>query len=275
MVSTKGNIRMWIEQSDIDYITQYIKAWIGFNAWYNNEYNKLKGDREKINKIKNSPNTIQNKFNSLMEKDGQKDKEFKSYLASLHNELQQNQIGSEEKPILFDGLKDTNPKDQLEKVHHGVGYSLKREDNSKFGYIKNIEIHLKGKSGEKIFNYKHTEYSLSHIEDNKAYQKLPKPQQEQIRVYFEALEPTIVKPIIQNNTEEQPKNYYSCGGIFFVRDPDATPSSKIMFECLIETLYKLRHALFHGELTPNANSQKIYKNAYFCLKYLLESIKQI
>ena len=52
MPASTENITRWIEQSEIDYFTHFIKAWIPFNAWYNLRYSNLGSDREKINSIK-------------------------------------------------------------------------------------------------------------------------------------------------------------------------------------------------------------------------------
>lgn len=38
MPTTHENIVGWINKSDIDYTTYFIKAWIPFNAWYDLHY---------------------------------------------------------------------------------------------------------------------------------------------------------------------------------------------------------------------------------------------
>ena len=41
---------------------------------------------------------------------------------------------------------------------------------------------------------------------------------------------------------------------------------------LIEILYNLRNSLFHGELTPNKEANKIYGAAYKILRELIEAL---
>jgi len=50
------NSEKWKSLASIDYFTQFVKAWIPFNAWYKNYYPNLRTDREAINEIKAHPN---------------------------------------------------------------------------------------------------------------------------------------------------------------------------------------------------------------------------
>lgn len=275
MAVNTENIRRWIEQSEIDYISQYIKAWIPFNAWYNAEYDDLNSDRQKINEIKSKSNVIRNKFNSLMELTGHESQEFMSYLASLHNELQSVQIDSKDGRIWFnDIVKEKNPNNQINETKNRINYYIKREDKDRIGEIRKVKCHLTNSVRATVWSYEHTSYDLEHLQSNTDYQELSIRQKENIRLLFEQINPVLIHDVIQYSTCDEPKNYYYCDSINFVRDTtNSYHPSHIMCKCLIETLYKLRNVLFHGELTPNAQSQKVYKNAYFCLKYLLEALK--
>ena len=91
MPVNQENINLWINQSNIDYIGHFIKAWIPFNAWYNSSFSTLQSDRDKISAIKSQPNSVRNGINSLMESNSQEGQEFKSYISALYYQLQQNQ----------------------------------------------------------------------------------------------------------------------------------------------------------------------------------------
>ena len=41
-----ANIKQWLEKSEVDYFTQFVKAWIPFNAWYRNTYDTLEKERD-------------------------------------------------------------------------------------------------------------------------------------------------------------------------------------------------------------------------------------
>lgn len=274
-VST-DNIRRWIEQSDIDYISQYIKAWIPFNAWYNAEFLTLETDREKINYIKNNSNVIRNKINTLLEGNGQESQEFKSYLASLHNELQAVQIDSRDGRIWFtDIVKSKNAHDLIDnETKNRITYFLKRTDGRRLLEVDRIQVYLKRNDGTTFFSYDHSEYDISHLYSDSGFNSLSSQQQENLRLFFEELTPIIITDAIEMNLEHSPLNHYECDSIHFKRDnTDPHCPAHIMSKCLIEVLYQLRNALFHGELSPIEQNQGVYKNAYFCLKYLLNSLK--
>ncbi len=274
-VSTE-NIRRWIEQSDIDYITQYIKAWIPFNAWYNAEYSALNSDREKINAIKNNGNSIRNKINTLLEQNGQESLEFKSVLAALHSELQDKQIDCSIGRIWFnDIVRSRNPENLIDNEElRTIQYYLSRTDAGRLGEVTRMQIFLKDRNNNTFFNYDHTEYDLLHLEGFQAYQGLSGAQRENVRLYFTRLKPIIITNAIETNLERAPLNFYKCDSYNFKRDhTDAHCQSHIVCKGLIEILYQLRNVLFHGELIPNEQNQNVYRNAYFCLKYLLTSLK--
>jgi hypothetical protein len=56
------------------------------------------------------------------------------------------------------------------------------------------------------------------------------------------------------------------GQIKFVKD------SENVAKGLIEVLYNLRNSLFHGELIPNKEANKIYGAAYKILRELIEAL---
>lgn len=274
-VST-DNIRRWIEQSDIDYISQFIKTWIPFNAWYNAEYATLNSDREKINSIKNNSNTIRNKINTLLERDGQESQEFKSYLASLHSELQDIHIESKEGRIWFnDIVKSRNPDNLINnEIIRSITYFLQRTDGGRLGNVSRFQIYLKDRNNTTFFTYVHSTYDINHLYLVPDFQSLSNTQKENTRLFFEQLKPIIVTDTVEIHLENSPVNHYKCDSFNFKRDyTDAHCPSHIVCKCLIEILYQLRNVLFHGELTPNAQSQRVYKNAYFCMKYLLNSLR--
>jgi len=270
------NIRRWIEQSDIDYITQFIKAWIPFNAWYNAEYNNLDSDRAKINAIKNRSNSIRNRANALLEGNGQDSEEFKSVLAALHSELLNNQIDSQIGRIWFnDIVKSFNPDNLINnEVHRTIQYFLRRTDGTRLGEVTQMLVVLRDRNGIEFFNYHHTEYDLAHLQANQNFQGLSASQQENVRLCFNRLKPVVITNAIEIHLETQPFNHYPCDGFNFKRDAtDAHCPAHIVCKGLIEILYQLRNVLFHGELVPNELNQNVYKNAYFCLKYLLPSLR--
>ena len=174
MPVSQENINRWIDQANIDYIGHYIKAWIPFNAWYNNTFPQLRNDRAKINTIKNEPNTVRNVINTLLETDSQLSLEFRSHLATLIFHLQEYQIDGREGRISFENIvKERNTINQKQIVFNRNKYFLHRTDGVSVGQVTSMQINVnKHNNGSSIFSYTHTEYDLNHLQNNADYQSL-------------------------------------------------------------------------------------------------------
>jgi hypothetical protein len=277
-VSTE-NIRRWIEKSDIDYVTYFIKAWIPFNAWYNSHHEPLDSDRAKINATKNNSNPVRNGINSYLESNGQPSELFKTYLSDLHYSLQENQLDGKEGRISFHEIvKEKNQINLIdnEKIGKATKYYLKREDGRHLGEVTQIQVHVKNNNNQNVFSYQHAAYDLMHLQATADFQNLSVTRRENARICFERIKPIIVIDALRNphDEQEEPKNYYKCDSYKFVRDV-SNPNcyGQIVCKGVIETLYQLRNILFHGELLPTEAIQPIYKNAYFLLKMILEKVK--
>jgi sporulation protein YlmC with PRC-barrel domain len=275
-IVTQENINRWIEQSDIDYIGHYIKAWIPFNAWYNNTFQTLNTDREKINEIKKNPNTVRNAINSLMEGDSALSMEFKSHLASLIFYTGELNIQGRDGVINFENI--IKVKNAINQKNEDFGlnkYFVLRTDGNSIGQVTQIQINIKRKSNNSsIFNYTHTSYDLEHLQNFPAYQSLSDQVKTQIRIYYQELIPFSTESIIENNLKDTPINYYRCDNFNLRRDTSNTTCyAHLIVKALIEILYQLRNVVFHGELVPNRDAQKVYAAAFHVLKIILEKIK--
>ncbi|GEM_PF-980427 len=280
MAVTTENLKRWIEQSNIDYVTYFIKAWIPFNAWYNMHFPLLEGERAKINATKNNTNPVRNGISTYLENDGQEGENFRNYLAALHHGLQNHILSNETGSISFhDIIKEKNPKNLVDnETINRIKYYLKRDDSGRLGEINKIQVFLKDHTNKTFFQYEHNAYDFEHLKlvsnTQANFENLSPRQKEQIRIFFLQLHPIITTNAIETNLEESPKNYYKCDSFHFKRDiNDSYCRGNYVSKSLIETLYQLRNILFHGELIPSDGIQPIYKNAYFLLKMILEKVK--
>ncbi len=277
MPVSQENIERWIQQSDIDYIGYFIKAWIPFNAWYNSSFATLNSDREKINAIKSHPNSVRNGIDSLMESNSQEGEEFRSNLAALYYQLLQNHIDGRDGRIWFENiLKEKNPINLIDNREYRTDkYFLKRTDGRYLGEVTEMKVIVKLKSNNRsIFNYTHTQYNLEHLQAHPDYQRLSNTRKEQVRLMFQELKPIKIDTLIETNKQNSPINYYQCDTYTLKRDVTNTDCPAIyVVKALIEVLYQLRNVLFHGELVPNVGAQKIYKEAYSILKMILDKIR--
>lgn len=276
MPVSQENINRWIDQASIDYIGHYIKAWIPFNAWYNNTFPQLNTDREKINTIKNDANTVRNAINTLLETDSQLSLEFKSHLATLIFQLQAQQINGRAGRISFDDIvKERNATNQKNIDFNRNRYFLRRSDGRFVGQVISVQVNVnKLSDNSNIFSYTHTEYDLVHLQNNPNYQGLSAQVREQIRLCFQELEPTNIISVMQDEPREAPINYYVCDAYKLKRDvQNPNCYGHLVVRALIEILYQMRNVLFHGELVPNLEAQKAYNSAFHLLRIILEKIR--
>lgn len=280
MPTSHENIVRWIDQSNIDYTTYFIKAWIPFNAWYDLHYHNqpnMDSDRAKINAIKNLANPARNGINDYLETDDQLSNEFKSYLAALHHALRHHQLDGNDGRISFhEVVKEKNATNVINETFDRTRYFLQRTDGGRLGDVTQMQVIISNQQGNAIFNYQHNGYDLAHLQANQNLQGLSDARRENLRLRFQKLHPIIIIDSTQsiNDAQENPKNYYKCDSYHFKRDAaDAHCQSHIVCRAIIETLYQLRNQLFHGELIPSKAALPVYQNAYFLLKMILEKIR--
>ena len=80
----------WIDAIEIkvDYFSAFMKAWIAFNAWYNNSGEVIgKTDKECIEYIGSKTNRFKTYIENLLVADSTDGNTFRENLASLHSSL--------------------------------------------------------------------------------------------------------------------------------------------------------------------------------------------
>jgi len=55
----------WLRMSDIDYLGQFVKSWLAFNAWYRSAYSETQ-DRKIINEMKWQANPVLSKLRPML-----------------------------------------------------------------------------------------------------------------------------------------------------------------------------------------------------------------
>jgi len=254
------NEEKWKTLIDIDYFTHFVKAWVTFNAWYKNNFPNVNTDREAINEIKNCSNRIKSRFNSLISGTSEESEIFKNNLGQLHYFLLNNEIKNNNIRIWFENFIieiDRNSLEQRNKIR-GINYYVKVTLRS--NEISNVIATVKNSSNVTICNYQHNSYDLDHFCSSNEYNKLSQAQQNNIVALFKEANPK--KPICFLTTDEE--NNIKIGQYKFINNQE------LIFKGLIEILYSLRNALFHGQIIPDRNINKVYEPAYKILKMLLD-----
>ena len=257
-----GNELQWKKLIEVDWLGQYIKAWVAFNAWYRNNFKpppeKRFSDSDIIEKIKNDEGGICSKIENLLSGTDSTQKLFQSDVAALHKALSQIPVKSKGKRIWLKEIWDYHYVNPIEYTRHTIKYEIQIDSNQKKRTIK-VTRTKAAKAAKEIFNKDITaaeeekfqsEDWFENLSDSGWFENLSQSQRSQLRVHLKESSPF-------HNLHD------------FSPDPNQfTGDKKLIARAHIEILYQLRNALFHGEVTPN-KVQTVYQPAYLVLKQII------
>lgn len=256
------NAQRWIELADIDYITQFVKAWIPFNAWYMNMYPTLKRDRTIIEEIKSNPNLFRDRLIALLNGSDNDSLIFKGHISKLHQLLESYYIPNANKRISFQSIPvernpDTSVTDNFRRWVYKV--ELIYSGNS-----YNINSLVTDSSGTTQYTHNQSKFDLNALLTHaQTSSGLTEAQRNTLSVTYKKINPQKPTNLILNNS----RNSISAGNIYLINDVNKLAKG------IIEIIYRLRNILFHGELIPNNDNKKVYEPAYNILKTLIQSLK--
>jgi len=259
------NAHIWKELSDIDYFTQFIKAWLAFNAWLRNAYPSIKKDRELINNIKENSNAVKNKIRSLLNDAGNNGKSFRGLIADLHGQLERTYLEANRNGqtyrITFAEMKEFNFASEDNFSHARAEYLLRRltsGDNR-----GRIEIGVLKQSDQSIlFDFAQDEYNIEELKANISFDRLPPTRKQKIIESYEKIAPLKTISWLVNPEED----HIEIGAYKFKNDADGLAAA------IIENIYQMRCLLFHGELVPKKEYNLVYEPAYRIVKVFLEAV---
>jgi hypothetical protein len=256
------NSEKWKNLASIDYFTQFVKAWIPFNAWYKNYYPDLRTDREAINAIKSHHNKFRNKLVSLLENGDNDSVAFKSRIAELHLELERKHIFNKHERINFEEIViESNPRNQNNFSYQSLTYKVEREISGRAK--KEVQIDIVDKNGSTKFCFTQVNgFDIEELTLHQDFRRLSQNQQNKLKTCYEEINP--IKPI--NLLSADLNNCIQMGNLHFVKDSDK------LCKGIIEILYKLRNVLFHGEIVPDGDTNKVYEPAYQILYTLIQAL---
>jgi len=254
------NEEKWKLLMEIDFFTHFVKAWVAFNAWYKNNFPDVDTDRTAINKIKNNPNRVKSRFNSLIGGTNEESEIFKNNLGQLHYFLLNNEINNNDTRIYFESFVvelDRSCLEQRKEVRNIKYYVKLTLTKDKITYVIAT---VKNSSSNTLLNYNHSIYDINHLLDDDNFKRLTDNQKDNIQALYREANPK--KPTCFLTTDES--NYIKIGSYKFIND------TELLFKGLVEILYNLRNVLFHGQIIPDKNTNQVYEPAYKILKMLLQ-----
>lgn len=254
----------WKALADIDYFGMFVKAYIPFNAWMNVSYPQFDSDRARINAIKRDPNLFRDKIYALLDSDSQVGANFRNTIGELHNLLENHYIHNQDRRITFTEIVlGRNPVNLKEDSHRGIGFRVQYGNG---GTSTQTDSLIKHRNNAPIFRLSQPDYDIAALKVNPNFIALPEEYRGRLVQCYEAVKPIITKNLLTGFNPNDETQYYKMGSFMFVRDKESIAKG------LIEILYNMRNSLFHGELIPNKEANKIYGAAYTILRELIEAL---
>lgn len=256
----------WKALSDIDYFGMFVKAYIPFNAWMNVSYPALSQDRAKINAVKRDVNPFRNKICSHLESNAQDGVNFRNMIGELHDLLENHYIHNQDKRITFtDVIIGRNTQNIATDTYRGIGFRVQYGNGDMSN--TNTRVLIKRRDGSAICNITQDEYNIDELRTHPQLQTIKDANYiNRIINCYKQVIPFISKDLTTGFNPENEDKYYTCGNYKFIKE------SENIAIALIETIYMLRNSLFHGELIPDRDANKVYGAAYQILRVLIDAI---
>lgn len=255
------NSERWRLLAQIDYFTQFVKAWVPFNAWYRNFFPNFDSDKEAMEHIKTGSNAFKDKLLSLIDGVDIECLKMKNYIADLHYQLERKYIlAKNDVRITFTGIViEANPNCEEILKRNGITYECKRDRNNQ----KNISNKVTNRKCSVLFSYSQINgYNLEEVLKEKQYQQLSPSMQGNFKTCYCKINPYIP----ENLLNYEPGDELIIGKFRFLNDKEKLAKG------IIQILYLLRNALFHGEIIPDRETQNVYEPAYHILRMLVETL---
>lgn len=254
----------WKALADIDYFGMFVKAYIPFNAWLNVTYPQYKRDREKINAIKRETNPFRSKIYSLLDSVSQEGTNFRNNIGELHYLLENHYIFNQDNRITFSNIiLGRNPDNVKEDSYRGIGFRVQYGNG---GTDTHTNCLIKNKKGVAIFHREQDSYNLLELKSCPDFIALKEEYKSRLINCYELVTPDLKRNLLDGFDAEKEDQFYLMGRFKFIREKEYVAQG------LIEILYNMRNSLFHGELIPDKDVNRVYGAAYKLLRELIEAL---
>lgn len=256
----------WLRMSDIDYLGQFVKVWLAFNAWYRSAYTETQ-DRKIINEIKWQGNPILSRLRPMFDAASDEAEQFRAEVGLLHHRLEGYELfagkGATKVRISFCNvfLRERPPAIETTS-YRGYEFKIERLAN------KQVNTEVKRTNGAVvIFHMSQQTHDLVAIEAHQHFtQNLTANQQGLVRQLYNQIAPNWVENLTMFADTAPGTAEIRCGAFNFRCGKDA------LFAGVMEVLYQMRCILFHGELAPSKDAVACYEPAYRLVRRFLDCV---
>lgn len=270
MTNLKDNLKRWRDSAEIDWFSHFIKAWIPFNAWMTDTYGDL-SDRELLDKIKGGHNVVYNRILPMLssslpqskdsaggwQDDTQEANEFRLQVAELHRLLQSCVIEGRKGRVSFENVDlGHNPTKDQQITFHKRTIRVRRDHPA----AQNVTLEISPSKTQTAFHLILDTHHRSTLEDDLGFKALKVDYRTKLLGLFESIAPRRIDTVLAK---------YDADDVLIFGSTKFVSNSDKVFSALVDVIYNLRNALFHGSITPNGQHNEIYEPAYHIVMRLV------
>lgn len=266
MPGLQDNLRRWRDAAEIDWFSQFIKAWIPFNAWMTDAFGDL-SDRELLDKVKDGHNVVYNRVVPMLTRrlpqardaqatgwrdDSSEAQDFRFQIAELHRLLQSCEVEGRRGRVSFETVDiGANHHKDEQRPKRNRSFRVRRDHPGK----GEVMLEMTERNSTVIaFSLTLLQHDRRALEDELCFQTLGDEQRSTFLDMFESVTPRRIVTVIAPHGHTDVLTFGDNVG--FVNDPGK------VFSAMVDVIYNLRNALFHGAITPNETHNAIYEPAY-------------
>jgi hypothetical protein len=261
MATLKDNLSRWRDAAEIDWFSQFIKAWIPFNAWMTDTFGDLT-DRDLLDKVKTGSNVVYNRIVPMLDPSrdrGQDADEFRLQVAELHRLLQECTVEGRRGRVSFETVDLGNNPIKIQQVTVRSRTLRVQRDHPNKGEVT-VEITASRTKAALLLTFPN--HDRRALEDDPSFQSCIPEHRARLLDLFEAVAPRRIDTVLAKH-DAPTSECLEFGNTRFVARPEK------IFSALVDVIYSLRNALFHGSITPNTQHNEIYEPAYHIVMRLV------
>ncbi len=254
----------WMNRAEIDYIGPFLKAWAAFNAWYRHSSGQTR-ERAMLEYVQSQPNSVRQGILPLLDNDNktadalafrQAVYDLHQSLDVIHFEVTHNDVN--ERISLRTVRTQFKPLNNERREYYRQEYKAVRVQDGA------IEITVTSLQIDQV-KFRHTQAQY----DPKAVYDLPDftanlsaRQRTTLRQFYDACNPRPMRDLVHGN-----------GPVLTIAAMRFQCTEEDLLSGLVETIYAMRNALFHGEVAPDEKVLACYEPAYRIVMQFLTCVR--
>lgn len=271
------HLQNWINWSEPDFYTLFVKSWIPFNAWYmDGFYDEPSGrvnDRKILDFIKDNPNKFRDKLVNLLNRAGDDAEAFYYHLNFLDKELESHTVMNRGERLQFSNVHLSSNTISSKIIEHRT-YKYKCELITAPTQSWKCQI-MKKSDGSTICQFSLPKWDENAFLEHSDYKAISsETQKDKLLECFRLINPRPVAKVVLNTTVRSGITCAPARSICIseTRGRYLTNDSVLVAKCIIELLYSLRCMVFHGHLDPTNSNMGIFEHAFYIMNIITKEL---